>query len=105
LDVEAERMRQNLDETHGLIFAEAVSMALAKKIGKAKAHDVVEAACNTSRKDGRHLRDVVDDEPSINKHFSMEEIDALFDAQNYLGLAEEFVDRVVEASKKSATES
>jgi 3-carboxy-cis,cis-muconate cycloisomerase len=105
LDVDAERMRQNLDETHGLIFAEAVSMALAKKIGKAKAHDVVEAACNTSRKDGRHLRDVVDDEPSINKHFSMEEIDALFDAQNYLGLAEEFVDRVVEASKKSATES
>jgi len=105
LDVDAERMRQNLDETHGLIFAEAVSMALAKKIGKAKAHDVVEATCNTSRKDGRHLRDVVDDEPSINKHFSMEEIDALFDAQNYLGLAEEFVDRVVEASKKSATES
>lgn len=105
LDVDAERMRQNLDETHGLIFAEAVSMALAKKVGKAKAHDVVEAACNTSRKDGRHLRDVVDDEPSINKHFSMEEIDALFDAQNYLGLAEEFVDRVVEASKKSATES
>lgn len=105
LDVDAERMRQNLDETHGLIFAEAVSMALAKKIGKAKAHDVVEAACNTSRKDGRHLRDVVDDEPSISKHFSMEEIDVLFDAQNYLGLAEEFVDRVVEASKKSATES
>lgn len=105
LDVDAERMRQNLDETHGLIFAEAVSMALAKKIGKAKAHDVVEAACNTSRKDGRHLRDVVDDEPSINMHFSMDEIDALFDAQNYLGLAEEFVDRVVEASKKSATES
>jgi 3-carboxy-cis,cis-muconate cycloisomerase len=101
LDVDVERMRQNLDETHGLIFAEAVSMALAKKIGKAKAHEIVEAACNTSRKDGRHLRDVVDDEPSINKHFSMEEIDALFDAQNYLGLAEEFVDRVVAASKST----
>jgi 3-carboxy-cis,cis-muconate cycloisomerase len=101
LDVDVERMRQNLDETHGLIFAEAVSMALAKKIGKAKAHEIVEAACNTSRKDWRHLRDVVDDEPSINKHFSMEEIDALFDAQNYLGLAEEFVDRVVAASKST----
>jgi 3-carboxy-cis,cis-muconate cycloisomerase len=101
LDVDPERMRQNLDETHGLIFAEAVSMALAKKIGKAKAHETVEAACNTSRKDGRHLRDVVDEEPSISKHFSTEEIDGLFDAQNYLGLAEEFVDRVVAASKST----
>jgi 3-carboxy-cis,cis-muconate cycloisomerase len=105
LDVDPERMRQNLDETHGLIFAEAVSMALAKKIGKAKAHETVEAACNTSRKDGRHLRDVVDEEPSISKHFSTEEIDGLFDAQNYLGLAEEFVDRVVEASNKTTTDA
>jgi 3-carboxy-cis,cis-muconate cycloisomerase len=105
LDVDAERMRQNLDETHGLIFAEAVSMALAKKIGKAKAHEAVEAACNASRKDGRHLRDVVEDEISIGKHFSTEEIDGLFDAQNYLGLAEEFVDRVVDASKKTATDA
>ena len=80
-------------------------MALAKKIGKAKAHEAVEAACNASRKDGRHLRDVVEDEISIGKHFSTEEIDGLFDAQNYLGLAEEFVDRVVDASKKTATDA
>ena len=101
LDVDAERMHQNLEDNRGMIFAEAVSMALAQKIGKAKAHEAVETACNASRKDGRHLRDVVGDEASIVKHFSTEEIDSFFDADNYLGLAEEFVDRVVAASKST----
>ena len=60
-------------------------MALAQKIGKAKAHETVEAACNASRKDGKHLRDVVRDEASIGKHFSTEEIDGFFDAQQVFG--------------------
>ena len=45
LEVDAERMRQNLDATKGLIFAEAVSMALANRMGKMPAHLLVEAAC------------------------------------------------------------
>ena len=38
LDVDAARMRSNLDATHGLIMAEAVTFALADKIGKSDAH-------------------------------------------------------------------
>jgi 3-carboxy-cis,cis-muconate cycloisomerase len=101
LEVDAERMRQNLEETRGLIFAEAVSMALAEKIGKAKAHEAVEAACNASSKDGRHLRDVMDDDEAIAEHFAADEIDGFFDAGKYLGMAEEFVDRIVAANKKA----
>ena len=44
LEVDAARMRVNLDATHGLIMAEAVTMALAEKIGKSEAHHLVEAA-------------------------------------------------------------
>ncbi|MDB5515385.1 MAG: 3-carboxy-cis,cis-muconate cycloisomerase, partial [Tardiphaga sp.] len=44
LEVDAARMRLNLDETHGLIMAEAVTMALAEKLGKSDAHHLVEAA-------------------------------------------------------------
>ena len=36
LEIDAERMRENLEVTRGLIFAEAVTMALAEKIGKAR---------------------------------------------------------------------
>ena len=46
MTVDTARMRRNLDSTHGLILAEAVMMAAAKAIGRAKAHDVVEHACD-----------------------------------------------------------
>jgi 3-carboxy-cis,cis-muconate cycloisomerase len=100
LEVDDERMRQNLEETHGLIFAEAISMALAEKIGKAKAYETVEEACDAARKDGRHLRDVLHGD-GITKQFAADEIDGLFDASKYLGMAEEFVDRIVAANKKA----
>src|SRR6478736_1545070 len=41
LDVDAERMRANLDITQGLIFAEAVQMALAPWMGRGTAHSLV----------------------------------------------------------------
>ncbi len=44
LEVDTERMRANLDTTHGLIMAEAVTFALADKIGKSDAHHLLEAA-------------------------------------------------------------
>ena len=44
LDVDAARMRSDLDATHGLIMAEAVTFALADKIGKSDAHHLIEAA-------------------------------------------------------------
>jgi 3-carboxy-cis,cis-muconate cycloisomerase len=45
LEVDVARMRRNLDATQGLIFAEAVAMAMAKDhIGKSAAHELLEAA-------------------------------------------------------------
>ena len=50
LEVDAARMRVNLDATHGLIMAEAVTFALAEKIGKSDAHHLVEAASQEGRR-------------------------------------------------------
>ncbi len=58
LEVDAARMRTNLDATHGLIMAEAVTMALAEKIGKSDAHHLIEAASKKAVADKKHLRDV-----------------------------------------------
>src|SRR6266568_2396729 len=44
LEVDVARMRVNLDATPGLIMAEAVTMALAERIGKSEAHHLMEAA-------------------------------------------------------------
>ena len=59
LEVDAERMRANLDTTHGLIMAEAVTFALAEKIGKSDAHHLLEAASKMAVSDKKHLRDVL----------------------------------------------
>jgi 3-carboxy-cis,cis-muconate cycloisomerase len=98
LEIDTERMRENLEATRGLIFAEAVTMALAEKIGKAAAHEIVEEACAQARQEKRQLRDVIVDDRRATERLSAGELERLFDARKYLGLAEVFVDRVVAAS-------
>jgi 3-carboxy-cis,cis-muconate cycloisomerase len=99
LELDTQRMRKNLDLTHGLIYAEAVSMALGTKIGRAQAHELVEAACKRARKDKRDLRTILSADPKVGEHLSTADLDRLFDPRNYLGAAEEYVYRVVEASR------
>jgi len=100
LEVDAERMRQNLDATKGLIFAEAVSMALANRMGKMPAHLLVEAACKKARAENRSLKEVLREEPRLHGHFAPADLESLFDARNYLGSAEEFVDRVTAQARE-----
>ena len=97
LEVDAARMRENLDVTRGLILAEAVSVALAPKIGKAPAHQLVEDACRQAVEQHQHLRDVLGKDARITAHLSAADLDRLFDPENYLGLAEQLVDRVLAA--------
>jgi len=101
LEIDAERMRENLEATRGLIFAEAVTMALVEKIGKAAAHEIVGEACAKARNEKRELRDVIVGERRVMEHLSAGEVDRLFDARKYLGMAEIFVDRVVAASLRA----
>jgi 3-carboxy-cis,cis-muconate cycloisomerase len=100
LEVDAARMRSNLDATHGLIFAEAVTMALGKHVGKAEAHAVLEAASQQARATGQHLRAVLARNSAITERLSSTELDQLFAPENYLGVAEELVRRVVTASRQ-----
>ena len=99
LEIDAEHMRKNLDITGGLLFAEAVSMALADKIGKAQAHELVQAACMRSIKEKRGLRPILSGDPRISAHLNASDLDRLFHPHNYLGAADEFVYRVVAASR------
>jgi 3-carboxy-cis,cis-muconate cycloisomerase len=100
LEVDAARMRRNLDAARGLIFAEAVTMALASHIGKSAAHTLVEAASRQTLKSGRHLREVLDQNPAVIERLTSEELDRLFAPENYLGVAKDLVDRAINQSRK-----
>jgi 3-carboxy-cis,cis-muconate cycloisomerase len=95
LEVDTERMQRNLEITNGLIFAEAVTMALGDRMGKMPAHLLVEAACKKAREQKRHLKDVLRGESGIRGYLTPADLEGLFDVRNYLGSAEEFVRRVI----------
>src|SRR5580658_1133428 len=101
LEVDATRMRRNLDATQGLIFAEGVTMAMGKHIGKSAAHALVEAASKQARVSGKHLREVLAQDRSVTECLTSAELDRLFVPENYFGVAEKLVDRVVAAGRKS----
>jgi 3-carboxy-cis,cis-muconate cycloisomerase len=91
LEVDAERMRSNLELTGGLLLTEAVASALEAPDAKS----VVTAAARRASESGRPLRDELIDDDAVT--LSPEEIDRALDPAAYLGSAEAFVDRALEA--------
>ena len=93
LEVDAQRMAQNLDLTHGLVLAEAVSIELAQRVGRETAHHLLEQCCKRAVAEHRHLRAVLGDEPEISAQLSAAELDRLLDPAHYLGQATTWVER------------
>ena len=98
LEVNAQRMRENLGRSNGLIMAEAVAMALATHIGKPEAHDVVERACRSAENESRQLRDVLLADRFVQAYISPSELEKLMDPANYIGATQEFIDAVLAAA-------
>ena len=103
LHVDAKRMLKNLDATRGLIFSEAVTMALGDRLGKMPAHMLVEAACKKASAENLHLKDVLVKESGIHGYLTPADLEGLFDVRNYLGSAEDFIQRVLAEAGGRAT--
>ncbi len=105
LEVDAQRMLTNLDATQGLVLAEAVSIALARRLGRDTAHHLIEQCCRRAVQQGIHLRDVLAAEPQVSAELSPQELDQLLDPAHYLGLAREWVERAVAEHEKFSASS
>src|SRR5438270_4731249 len=95
LEVDAARMRANLDLTHGAIVSEAVMMGLGPHLGRQRAHDLVYDICRKAAASGKPLVDLLAADKEISKHVGRKELEQMCDPANYLGLAGEMVDRVL----------
>jgi 3-carboxy-cis,cis-muconate cycloisomerase len=95
LEVDASRMRLNLDATHGLIMAEAVTFALAEKIGKSEAHHLVEAASKKAVAEKKHLRDVLAGDSKITAHLGADKLTQLFEPMAYQGVSQALIERLL----------
>src|SRR5258705_5380374 len=84
LEVDAVRMRANLETTRGLIMAEAVAMALAEKICKSEAHHLVEAARKIAVAGKKYLRDILADHLQVTALLWGDGLSKLFEPLAYL---------------------
>jgi 3-carboxy-cis,cis-muconate cycloisomerase len=100
LEVDAERMRANLDMTKGMIVSEAVMMGLGPHLGRQRAHDLVYDICRKVATTGEPLADLLAKDADISKHLTRAEIDKMCDPAGYLGQAGEMVDRVLARERR-----
>jgi 3-carboxy-cis,cis-muconate cycloisomerase len=103
LQIHQAAMTGNLDAAHGLLLAESVAIALATKIGRMPAHEMVERAARQASDTGKSFREVLLGDAEISKHFSAVDIDRLLDPQQYTGAARDMIDRVLASSKKTSS--
>ena len=97
--VDADRMRANLDLTHGLIVAEAVMMGLAPQIGRGEAHHVVKHACDVALTERVSLAEALSRDKTVSVRLDRAAIERLTDPAGYLGSADGFVDRICAAAR------
>jgi 3-carboxy-cis,cis-muconate cycloisomerase len=95
LEVDAKRMRSNIDITHGLVMSEAVMMGLGPYIGREYAHDLVYELCREAIATNRPLLELLDGHPEINVHLDHAALAKLCDPVHYLGQSGVMVDQVL----------
>ena len=94
--VDAERMLQNIANQKGLVMAEKVMIELVGHgIGRDEAHEILRSASFEAIANGEELIDVCARTPAVSAAFSVEELEAMFDPANHIGVSGEIVDEAV----------
>ncbi len=99
LDVDQAGMLASLKASRGYVLSEGVMLALAEKVGKQTAHEMVYQTAMTAFEADRPLKDAILENEQILEHLSANEIETLFDYYLQVGLCPEFVDRVAELTR------
>lgn len=95
LVVDQGRMRANLDLTQGMVVSEAVMMYLAPHVGRQRAHDLIYEVCRRAAEQRRSVPELLVETPEVAAYLSGDELAALCDPANYLGLSAAMTDRVL----------
>jgi 3-carboxy-cis,cis-muconate cycloisomerase len=93
-------MMENMERTHGLVLAEAVSSALAEHLGRSAAHHLVEEATRRAVQEKRPLEIVLGEMPAVTQHLTTAALRRLFDYRDYLGSSREFIERTLKSLER-----
>lgn len=97
LTIDAGAMQRNLEAMHGLVYAEALSMALAQSLGKSAAHARVEALSKRAQRERKTLRQALEQDAELAALVPEAERDRLFSPWSQFGSADAMIDRALAA--------
>lgn len=95
LVVKPDNMLRNLDRSGGVVLSEAVMMALARRIGRDRAHVLLLQISRDALHGKIPFRDAVRANKELRRHLRPRELEAALQYRNSLGLASYFVDQVL----------
>jgi len=95
LVVYPENMLENMDKTHGLVFSQRLLLMLIEKgLARETAYDTVQPLAMKAWEEKRPFRDLVENDATIKKNLSNEEIDQAFDLNHHTRRVDEIFERV-----------
>jgi len=95
LVVHKDRMRDNLMQTHGVVFSGQVLLRLmAQGLSRTKAYELVQRSALKAWRNGSDFRDVLLKDPAIRRHLSIETLRRCVDPARHLRYVEHIFRRV-----------
>jgi adenylosuccinate lyase len=93
MTVNASRMLENLESSHGLVFSQAVLLALVEEgVPRDDAYRIVQRDATRSWEEDRAFREVLGEDPDVTAALDAERLAACFDLPRALGNAGRAVD-------------
>jgi adenylosuccinate lyase len=98
LVVHPDRMRENLEASYGLVFSEAVLLALVESgLARDDAYRITQRAATCAWEERRSFRAVLADDPDVTAHLSPARLDECFDLEHATEHAARAVDALDDA--------
>ena len=95
LSVFPDRMMENIQASHGLIFSQRVMLTMIEKgLTREEAYDRVQPLAMQAWENRTSFKDLLSHNPSINEVISKEELDSLFDLKHHLAHVDTLFKRV-----------
>jgi len=100
--VDKDRCLANIHAQRGLVMAEKVMIELVDHgVARDEAHEILRAASFEALANNEELIDVCSRTPAVSAAFTAEELEAMFDPMNHVGVAGELVDECVELARQA----
>ena len=95
LNIDAGRMMDNLESTHGVLFSQRVLLALVERgMGREEAYGIVHRRAMESWETGQDFRVMMRSDPEVQRALPPHELETLFDYQYYIRHVDEIFARV-----------